>query len=225
MAAPQFVSLGISVLAYDWRGRGKSSGDYAHTSMDTHVDDFGVVVDWLITKQGVASEEILGVGFSLGAVVILKHIKRGSRLGAIVGWSPAFRPALDMWPRYNSPEIEAEVAEHGVARKPGSDDVLIGRAVLDYLRDTDLGADALVGERAPALICHGTGDTRIPHATSELVAAAAAAGGGGGVELVLFPGATHSFRPAEQFHAALFAATARWIHQRFPPAPGPARPP
>jgi dipeptidyl aminopeptidase/acylaminoacyl peptidase len=48
-----------------------------------------------------------------------------------------------------------------------------------------------------------------------------APGGGGGVELVLFPGATHSFRPAEQFHATLFATTARWIDSHFPLAPPP----
>jgi alpha-beta hydrolase superfamily lysophospholipase len=214
------------VLCYDWRGRGQSTGDFAHTTFETHVDDFGVITSWLRESQGVASDQILGVGFSLGAVVIMKHVARGASIGAIVGWSPAFRPAQDMWPRYNSPELEAAIAATGVARKPGGDDsMLLGRAVLDYLRDTDLGADALAGFAPPALLCHGTGDTRIPHATTEQVAAAAK-GRGRGVELVLFPGATHSFRPAEQHHAPLFETTSRWIESHFPaaataPAPGP----
>ena len=207
------------MISYDWRGRGESTGDFANTAFETHVDDFGAVASWLQETHGFSSSQILGVGFSLGAVVILKHISRGSIVGALVGWSPAFRPALDMWPRYNLPELEAAIAAHGVALKPGGDDgMLIGRAVLDYLRDTDLGADALVGFAPPALICHGTGDTRIPHTTSEQVAAAAK-GHSGGVELVLFPGATHSFRPPEQHHVPLFQTTVRWIEAHFPAAP------
>ena len=206
------------MLSYDWRGRGKSTGDFAHTTFETHVDDFGVVAAWLAESQGVAAAQLLGVGFSLGAVIILKHLARGSRIGALVGWSPAFRPAQDMWPRYSAPELAAAIAEHGVAQKPGGDGgMLLGREVLDYLRDTDLGEDALAGFAAPALVCHGTGDARIPHRTSELVVAAAAARGVD-VELILFPGATHSFRPAEEHHAALFAATARWVANRFPAA-------
>jgi alpha-beta hydrolase superfamily lysophospholipase len=219
-AAQRLASLGVSALAYDWRGRSDSTGQsFAHTPLETHISDFGAVSACACARAGASDQNLLGIGFSLGAVIIEAHFRR-QPLGGFVGWSPAFRPALDMWPRYALPELLAAIAERGVAPKPGGDgSALMGREVLDYLRSTDCGEHALkvfVEAGAPVLLCHGTADTRIPHATTERAVEAAGGERPSALSMWLFAGASHLFRPAEQHHAALRDATAAWVDATFP---------
>lgn len=214
--ASRLSSMGISTLTYDWRGRGNSTGDFAHTSLEVHISDFTGLCQWICDRLEVELNSILAVGFSLGAVVALRHIASHGPLGGVACLSPAFRPALDMWPRYNLPELFSTIKASGVATKPGSEDgALIGQEVLDFLRDTDLGEDALVGLRLPLLVCHGTSDTRIPYVTSEKVVSRALAADCQ-VQFKLFDGATHSFRPAETFHPMVIDALCSWIDAVFP---------
>mmetsp|Transcript_1426 Transcript_1426/g.4047 ORF Transcript_1426/g.4047 Transcript_1426/m.4047 type:complete len:272 (+) Transcript_1426:2-817(+) len=143
-AARRLAAAGISTVAYDWRGRGESEGDFARTSLDTHIADFGAVCSWATARVGCGPHSLVAVGFSLGSVLVVEHATRGGVLGAAIGWSPAFRPALDMWPRYDIPELHTAITEHGAAPKPGGDSsALIGKEVMEYLRTTDCGENAL----------------------------------------------------------------------------------
>ncbi len=197
---------GYAVLMYDWRGLGESDGDFSRTTIGTHSSDFDNVVKWLDKTCGLESTRFCAIGFSLGAALVVSALKNGLKLGAASFWSPAVRPRLSMWPRYNTPALRAELRANGFVIKPETD-VELGRQILHSLRDTDLGLDAFsIG--LPLLVCHGTDDSRIPVEHSRKVFA------GSRNESAIFaefPGASHSFRPAPMQRPILFDLFTRWL--------------
>jgi alpha-beta hydrolase superfamily lysophospholipase len=210
--ASQLLSAGYRVLAYDWRGLGKSEGDFSNLSLDDHVSDFKVVVEWLRKKANVSNVQICAVGFSLGAVLVAKAVQSGVKLGAVVFWSPATRPAKHMWPRYNTPEASKQLDLEGFVVKPDSN-VRLGRAILDSLRDTDLGERAFdLG--VPLLVCHGSNDTRIPISASRHCFDAVKKKNKDKVLFAEFIGASHSFRPKKEHRKALIKLLSSWLRDR-----------
>jgi len=114
-------------------------------------------------------------------------------------WGKRINESLTAWRQigefefYNTEEIWGQIDATGFAAKPGSS-VLLGRAAVEMLRDTDLGENAFEIE-PPLLVCHGTNDERIPCSnTQELMARLLP---GRAVTYMEFEGASHSFRPAE----------------------------
>ena len=159
-AAQVLIRAGYSVVLYDWRGLGHSDGEFDKTTLDWHVRDYVEVIEWSKKYFRIESKALCGLGFSLGAVLIAQAIRSGTDLGAAVFWSPAIRPAVSMWPRYNTPELREQLRANGYILKPETNTKL-GHPILDSLRDTDLGKGAFeIG--LPLLVCHGTSDSRIP---------------------------------------------------------------
>ena len=198
---------GFHALSYDWRGIGESDGWFPETTIDDHVADFESVVDWARSRIDDEALPIHVVGFSLGAAVVGLALGRGERFQSLAYLSPAVRPRRSMWPRYDTPDIRRELAKSGVVAKPDSS-MLLGRAMLEALREIDLGPDAF-NVSVPLLVCHGTADTRIDCAhTQELVVKRGRDDDFAYLELC---GASHSFRPADSHWQLLATALISWF--------------
>jgi alpha-beta hydrolase superfamily lysophospholipase len=202
--AAKLVVEGYTVLLYDWRGLGDSKGDFSSTSLETHEKDFRFVAKWFEDHERLTPASTCALGFSLGATLVGLSLKNGLSFGRLIFLSPAIRPALNMWPRYDTPEIKSEVSSKGYFLK---NEVRVGQGMLDSLRTTDLGTTAL-DCHVPLLACHGTSDSRIPVSTTreafECVAKSA-------VRFVEFKNASHSFQPKQQHWDRLADVIAKWL--------------
>lgn len=206
--ARSVAAAGFNSIAYDWRGIGDSAGEFTETTLDDHVADFRQVSDWASEYFG-DTKPLYAVGFSLGAAVVGRSLQTESRLRQLAYLSPAVRPRESMWPRYNTPEIQTQLEDHGVIQKPGSYQ-LVGRGMLEALRDTDLGLDAF-DPGIPLLVCHGTGDTRVECWHSrELVTHRRELRDFGYLEI---KDASHSFRPGESHWDVVAATIATWFRR------------
>jgi dipeptidyl aminopeptidase/acylaminoacyl peptidase len=200
------VRSGYAVLMYDWRGRGESEGDFSRTTLESHTADFRSVVRWLRRESGLESTRYCAVGFSLGAALVGLALRGGLRLGASAFWSPAVRPCLSMWPRYNTPELRQELEQKGFLFKPDNN-ARLGREILLSLQTTDLGLNAFA-LGLPLLICHGTEDARIPIDHSRQVFSACRPRNSLFAE---FLGASHSFKPANEHRRSLLQLFSKWL--------------
>lgn len=203
----ELLRSGYIVLMYDWRGLKDSDGDFSQTTLRTHTSDFRCVVDWLSRRCGLTSTQLCAVGFSLGAALIAQAITNGLRLGASSFWSPAVRPSLSMWPRYNTREMQSELRARGFILKAETN-VRLGRRILRSLRTTDLGSTAS-SLGLPLLVCHGTNDERIPIEHSRQLFSASSQRER--LSFVEFQGASHSFKPAPEMRPKLFRLFAHWL--------------
>jgi alpha-beta hydrolase superfamily lysophospholipase len=208
-ATRALLKNGYCVLAYDWRGLGDSDGDFSNSSLDTHISDFRNVLRWFSQKTKIETTQICAIAFSLGAVLVAKAVHSGDKLGGAVFWSPATRPSMHMWPRYSSREIRSKLNSHGFVIKPGTN-VKLGRAILESLRDTDLG-DMSFDLGLPLMICHGSSDSRIPVDSSRTSFEVAAKKNINNIVYAEFVGASHSFRPEKRCRTQLLQLLAQWL--------------
>ena len=197
---------GHIVLMYDWRGLGESEGDFSQTTIGSHTSDFQSVVKWLVRACGLTSTQCCAVGFSLGAALVARALQNGTTLGASSFWSPAVRPRVSMWPRYNTPELQNELKAKGFILKP-ENQVRLGTRILHSLRATDLGLRAFA-LGLPLLVCHGTDDSRIPIEHSRQVFSCS---DNERIIFAEFDGASHSFKPAQEQRSSLFNLFTRWL--------------
>lgn len=86
----ELAAEGFSVLAWDYRGFGRSGGQ--STEKATYVD-VDAVYDHLVKERGVAPESIIAMGHSLGAAVAIDLASRRKVGGlvAVSGFTTAFR--------------------------------------------------------------------------------------------------------------------------------------
>jgi len=206
------AARGLNAVLYDWRGLGKSEGDFCSTSLGDHITDFKRVTQWVRRQFGGVVESQCAVGFSLGAAVIGSALRDDTILSSVVYLSPAVRPRDSMWPRYDTPRIKRELAARGVVKKPDSS-VLLGEPILTSLRTTDLGPSAFDLD-VPLLVCHGTADSRIDCAHTQALVATRHPRSPGlpeGFRYAEFPGASHSFRPDDRHWQRLSSIVADWF--------------
>ncbi len=185
------VTKGFNTVLYDWRGIGQSQGDFQSTTLSEHAEDFQEVAIW--TRKHLPDGALYGVGFSLGAAIVGSALSNNTTLDRVAYLSPAARPNLSMWPRYNTEAIREELQEKGRIEKNG---VLLGPSILNSLRETDLGPQAFT-LNVPLLVCQATADTRInPSHTRKLMTER---GDAPGFQYREFIGASHSFRPEDTY--------------------------
>ncbi len=200
-AAVELIKHKYHVITYDWRGCGQSEGDFGTTSIEKHVEDFLAVWKWL-QGQFKDVQQIDAVGFSLGAAILTLAYKNKVPIRRLVFLSPALRPAIDMWPRYQ--ELYEDVELTGYVQKPGSS-IVLGEAILDSLRVTDL-LEETGSLNMPILVCHGTNDDRIPiQHTRDLVNHLPNA------DFQVFDGASHSYNPADKYREQVLHSIQNWF--------------
>jgi pimeloyl-ACP methyl ester carboxylesterase len=195
--AEVLLRSGQPVLLYDWRGIGRSQGSFSATTLVEHARDFSRITDWFSHEVCRTDQPPLAIGFSLGAALVVMGVRQQQvRLRGAAFLSPAFCPAQDMWPRYESLSQRAE-AKNTIVIKPGTS-VVLGRPILESLRTTNLCED--VGRLTfPVLMVHGSSDSRIPfERSSELQERFKH-----GIELKRLEDASHSFEPRDPHWASL----------------------
>lgn len=208
------VRSGHTVVAYDWRGLGQSNGNFADTPLDGHARDFSTMLRVVRHMVG-SSQRVVPVGFSLGSAVITLALQADQphcRVPLSIHISPAFRPSISMWPRYEQLGALHAVATHGFFEKEtrlpegARGSVKLGRGILESIRETDL-LHRNSRDDHRELLLHCTGDPRIPVEHSEDVFNANRSR----AALFLFHGGDHSFRPAPTYRQRLFEVVDSWL--------------
>ena len=159
-----FVENHYTVLAPDNRGHGESGGGLVTYGLRER-DDVRSWVDWLEASEH--PRNVYGMGESLGAAVLLESIERETRFSAVVAECPFA-------------DFERVAGDRVEQRIPGP--AALGRALAVpmvwsgflYAR-TRYGGDfrgaspesAVVGNRTPVLLIHGSADTNVFPAHAE----------------------------------------------------------
>lgn len=211
--ASKCMAAGFDTLLYDWRGIGGSSGDFHATTVAQHASDFKEIVSW--TGCNLPRQEkyvsTCAVGFSLGAAVVGLALEHHVPLDCVVYLSPAVRPNKSMWPRYDREQLWHSIARDGVVKKPGGA-ALLGRPILESLRDTDLGEGSF-DLQIPLLVCHGTEDARVECShTQQLVRQRKMNQDHFQYEELV--GASHSFRPEDTYWPKVASLVSTWFEAR-----------
>jgi pimeloyl-ACP methyl ester carboxylesterase len=200
----------LFVLAYDFRGNGRSDAPDEPTTMATFVEDTTALLDHL----DLDSAHLYGQSFG-GMVAQEIALSRPERVRSLIlaathcggdnairseAKTPKDKPYLALY----SPSFAREHPDHV------EEDVLVGsqnpqkphagRRQWEAIRDFD-SCDRLAGIRVPTLILHGTQDQMVPVENARMLADRIP-----GAELVLLEGAGHVYhseQPARADRAVL----------------------
>ena len=149
---------GLSVMSFDYRGYGKSGGT---PSEDGILLDARAARDWLAERTGVAPEDIILMGYSLGGAVAVDLAQDGAR-------------GLVLWSTFST------LPETGAKHYPWLPTSLIMTQRFDSVRK-------IARYRGPLLQSHGDKDDVIPIELGERLYAAHE----GPKRFVRIPGADH----------------------------------
>lgn len=198
---------GVSATAYDWRGLGRSQGNFCQSTLAQHSSDLAQLLEIVSSRAlSVGASGVHMVGFSLGCALIANVLRVQPKVSSLVYLSPALRPRASMWPRYDTLPHRDQLRRRGYFVKPGTM-VKIGSRMSTDLARTDLTESAF-DPGVPVLVCHGTSDARIPFSEStRLVRMNPTAR----IRFVQFEGASHSFRPESTYRPRLHKLIAEWV--------------
>ena len=82
-----FTSLGFSVLRFNYRGVGKSEGEYSGDEGVGEMTDAACALDWLLLNN-TESTRVWVVGFSFGAFIALNLLMRRPEIQNFIAISP-----------------------------------------------------------------------------------------------------------------------------------------
>jgi pimeloyl-ACP methyl ester carboxylesterase len=199
-----FVRNGFSVLRFDFRGCGESEGDFRAVRLDDLAADLSNVIKYVRSGRNLKPSSIGLICFSLGAGIAI--LANSAHIGAHVFWSPAVYTDRDMSPRYQSEEIENQIARHGWFDKAG---LQVSREFFGDLRSRHI-EHSLPAFRHSVLVLHGRDDTRIPSTSSEELIRHLPRSS----KLTIIPDADHSFRSQPHHREWLFSASTMWLRTR-----------
>lgn len=89
--ARALADRGFTVLRFDHRGQGESSGGYEDTTIETRLSDIDAASDVLLRRAGLKSATLLGL--RLGASLAVEVASRSSHVERVILWEPVFDPA------------------------------------------------------------------------------------------------------------------------------------
>nr|WP_269433402.1 alpha/beta fold hydrolase [Limnochorda pilosa] len=198
----------LAALRIDFRGAGESDGEAAERSISSELSDARTAYAHLAGHPSVDRTRLAVLGLSLGGAVaaLLAGETEGSDLpppAALVLWSAVadlqelFLPAV-------TPEARA--------RLEGGDPVVWGAEEVGPAFYQDLlHLEPLAGfarHRGPALVVHGEGDGVVPPGQARRWGQVR-----GGVDVVLVPGAGHTFERPD-WEREVLEVTVRWLVKR-----------
>ena len=82
-----FTSIGFSVLRFNYRGVGKSEGEYSGEEGIGEMTDSACALDWLLLNNS-ESTKVWVVGFSFGAFIALNLLMRRPEIHNFIAISP-----------------------------------------------------------------------------------------------------------------------------------------
>ena len=82
-----FTTLGFSVLRFNYRGVGKSEGEYSGEEGIGEMTDAACALDWLLLNN-TESTKVWVVGFSFGAFIALNLLMRRPEIQNFIAISP-----------------------------------------------------------------------------------------------------------------------------------------
>lgn len=196
-----FASKKYNVFRYDVSGSGESQGDFKDSSLNNQVGDLKSAIDYLKSKY--YGNKLSVLGFSLGAAVSV--IKNDPRVDKYVFWSPALFPAIDMYPRYCTSEINSSLEQNGYIEKEG---LKVGKKMISDLGNILL-EDNLSSFDKPVLMIHGTSDPRINYQNTIRAHHFMK-----NSDVFLIPSANHSYKNNPAHRKELFQKTYNWLQKK-----------
>jgi dienelactone hydrolase len=190
----------VAVLRFDDRGTGASTGDHNAATSADFADDVRAVIRWLRGRPDVASEHIVLLGHSEGAMIAPMVAATDARLRGIIlmaGPSQNGRDIILYQQRYaidrdsTLTTLAARDSAAAVARAT-YDSIVPTRPWWQFFATHDPLATART-VRAPALILHGETDRQVTAEQAEQLAAALREGRSRDVTVRVFPGLNHLF--------------------------------
>ena len=205
-AAEFFAQEGYGSLRFDLEGCGESEGDFINASLISQVDDLMSAMNYLKGRTGVTDEKIIPLGFSLGATLIILGSASNRELRdvkASVFWSPAFFPARDMYPRYQTPANIISFKDDGYILKSG---LKVSESYIEELSYCNI-VPHMQYVRFSALIVHGEKDDKISPVSS-----LCGSKNFPDATVRLIKDADHSFRTPATARQKLFSSTLDFLH-------------
>ncbi|MFN8093270.1 MAG: alpha/beta hydrolase [Vicinamibacteria bacterium] len=172
----RFARAGLSLLAFDLRGHGRSSGARGDTRFGPTLED----VDRRLADAAAAGAPVFLYGHSLGALLVLTHLatRRPSVAGAVVSAPPLRNALRAQRAKVALARLLGRLAPgvalangldaSGLSRDPAvvdayrRDPLVHDRAGLGLARDAEAAIDALESgaatPRGPLLVVHGGAD-------------------------------------------------------------------
>ncbi len=227
------VRAGYSVIRFDERGTGSSTGDYSETATTaTLADDVGAIISVARQLPEVDGDRFILLGHSEGGAIAPLVASRDSTVRALVLLSaPAWggdrimasqhRWLIANGDRSDRPQTSEEreallEAEHA------------DRTANDPWYQFFLTYDPLPAIRrvdVPVLIMHGDRDWKVTVEQAHELAAAAREAGNDRVTVAVFPGHSHSLAPLDargqegSFSSGVVLKLLDWLHEELPGRP------
>ena len=198
----RLAAAGFLSVSFNFSGCGVGADLFEFTELDRfaadtitrQIDDLGTVLDGVTSGAlgcGVADPRRIAVlGHSRGGGVAVLRAREDRRVGAVVTWAGVAKGLR--WPA----EERREWRARGFAEFPNARTGQMMRVDVTLLDDLETNAGrfdilrAASESRAPFLIVHGDADLSVPATEASALYGAAPAGR---AELLLLPGAGHTF--------------------------------
>jgi uncharacterized protein len=212
LLASHLARNGVTVLIYDKRGTGASSGSARDATFDDLTDDALAGISMVASRSDVRDDRVGVLGFSQGAWVAAKAAKRSGDIDFVIAYSPSgFSPA-DQQAWLHGSMLAARGFDRAAMRIADRVDRMLYSSVdlVDagiippmphvpgfWFHALDLHLDTAAlweGVRQPVLLAWGELDCQVPaEASRAVLTAALQRGGNTDVTTAVFPGADHSF--------------------------------
>lgn len=164
----QLAQAGVAAIRFDFAGSGESDGTFEEMTLSTELADALTVFQAVRCMEGIDSNRVSLLGFSMGgAVSLLAASQLGEEVHRLVGLCPAAN-IFDIVAREAAGSRFKQLLEEGRMDMNG---FIVGQGLLDDTAQHDMYA-AASRIHCPTLFVHGTADGAVPPYISYRLAAA-----------------------------------------------------
>jgi len=179
------ASYGIASVRFDFYGSGESDGSFKDMTFSGEAEDASLILDYFKLHENIDENNITLLGLSMGgALAGYLAGKRSSEINGLVLWSAAGEMRLFIDNRekqLQNGEITGNIMD--------LDGLLLGEEFISDVRSVSI-LETTALYTGKVLIVHGTGDTVVPVAVSDVYLELF----GSRAERVLIDDADHTFR-------------------------------
>lgn len=198
--ADRLVHAGYVVARFDYRGLGESDGDFKKFTLGRGLEDASSVLELLVQQEGVDSQKIGIVGYSLGGTLATAVAAANSTVRAVALLAPVAHPNL-VFHTFFQPHHWNQLERYGWMDWLGW---AVGRDFIQSLNEIDPLA-AMERINAAVLAIHGTNDKEVQIENAYFFASK-------GAEFQELSGADHLFS-AVRYKEELFVKVSGWLQE------------